>query len=62
MCEAAAYLVKNGQEELVLESVDTLESHEEGLKMVSIFGEELQIKARVKALSLVDHKIVLEPL
>jgi predicted RNA-binding protein len=62
MCEAAAYLVKNGQEELVLESVDTLESHEEGLKMVSIFGEELQIKAKVKALSLVDHKIILEPL
>ena len=62
MCEAAAYLVKNGQEELVLESVDTLESREEGLKMVSIFGEELQIKAKVKALSLVDHKIILEPL
>jgi predicted RNA-binding protein len=62
MCEAAAYLVKNGAEELVLESVDILESHEEGLKMVSIFGEEMQIKAKVKALSLVDHKILLEPL
>ena len=62
MCEAAAYLVKNGEEELVLESVDILESHENGLKMVSIFGEEMQIKAKVKALSLVEHKIVLEPL
>jgi predicted RNA-binding protein len=62
MCEAAAYLVKNGEEELVLESVDILESHEKGLKMVSIFGEEMEIKAKVKALSLVDHKILLEPL
>jgi predicted RNA-binding protein len=62
MCEAAAYLVKDGEEELVLESVDILESHEDGLKMVSIFGEEMQIKAKVKGLSLVDHKILLEPL
>ena len=62
MCEAAAYLVKDGEEELVLESVDILESHEDGLKMVSIFGEEMQIRAKVKGLSLVDHKILLEPL
>jgi predicted RNA-binding protein len=62
MCEAAAYLVKDGEEELVLESVDILESNEDGLKMVSIFGEEMQIKAKVKGLSLVDHKILLEPL
>ena len=60
MCEAAAYLVKNGEEELVLESVDILEPHEKGVKMVSIFGEEVEIKAKVKALSLVDHKILLE--
>ncbi|MEJ2726575.1 MAG: CooT family nickel-binding protein [Deltaproteobacteria bacterium] len=62
MCEANAYLVKKGQEELILENVDTLDSDEKGLKMVSIFGEEVQIRAKVKALSLVDHKIVLEPL
>ena len=62
MCEAAAYLLKDGKEELLLESVDLLESEENQVKMVNIFGEQKKVKAKIKALSLVDHKIVLEPL
>lgn len=62
MCEAAAYLLKDGQEELVLESVDLLESEKGQIKMVSIFGERKEVRAKIKALSLVDHKIILEPL
>ena len=62
MCEAAAYLLKDGQEELVLESVDLFESEEGQIKMVNIFGEQRKIRAKIKALSLVDHKIILEPL
>jgi predicted RNA-binding protein len=30
--------------------------------MVSIFGEQKKMKARVKSLSLIDHKIILESL
>jgi predicted RNA-binding protein len=62
MCEAAAYLLKDGQEELLLESIDVLESEEGQIKLVNIFGEQKKIKAKVKALSLVNHKIILEPL
>ena len=62
MCEAAAYLLKDGQEELVLESVDLLESEKGQIKMVSVFGEQKEVRAKIKALSLVDHKIILEPL
>ena len=62
MCEAAAYLLKDGQEELVLESVDFLESKEDQIEMINIFGEQKQIRARIKLLSLVDHKIILEPI
>ena len=62
MCEAAAYLLKEGQEELVLESVDQLEIGNEEVKIVNIFGEKKEFRAKVKLLSLVDHKIVLEPL
>jgi predicted RNA-binding protein len=62
MCEAAAYLLKDGKEELLLESVDLLESDGTQIKMINIFGEQKKVKARIKALSLVDHKIVLEPL
>ncbi len=62
MCEAAAYLLKDGKEELLLESVDLLESDGTQIKMINIFGEQKRVKARIKALSLVDHKIVLEPM
>ena len=62
MCEAAAYLLKDGEEELLLESVDHLESEGSQIKIINIFGEQKKVKAKIKALSLVDHKIVLEPL
>ena len=61
MCESAAYILKDGREELVLESVDFLENKDGHVRMINIFGEEKTIRAKVKGLSLVDHKIVLEP-
>jgi predicted RNA-binding protein len=60
MCESTAYLLKDGREELVLESVDILESKEDEVRLVDLFGEEKVIRARVKVLSLVDHKIIVE--
>ena len=62
MCEATAYLVSDGQEEMVMEHVDILEHKNGILRMKDIFGEEKRIKARIKGFSLVEHKIVLEPL
>jgi predicted RNA-binding protein len=60
MCESTAYILKDGREELVLESVDLLEESGENVKLTNLFGEEKTLRARVKALSLVDHKIILE--
>jgi predicted RNA-binding protein len=62
MCESTAYILKDGKEELVLESVDVLENQEGHVKLINMFGEEETIKAKVKTLSLVEHKIILEPL
>jgi len=62
MCEASAYILKNGQEEIFLESIDRIESSHDRIKLVSIFGEEKSVKAKVKAISLIDHKILLEPI
>ena len=62
MCESTAYLLKDGQEEALLEGVDLLESEGGEIRLVSIFGEEKRVAARIKSLSLVDHKIILEPL
>jgi len=62
MCEASAYLIKNGKEELVLESVDVLENEDGEITIVNIFGEQKRIKARIRSLSLVNHRIILEHL
>lgn len=62
MCESTVYFIKDDREELVLEGVDCLESEDGQIRLVNIFGEEKMINARIKALSLVDHRIVLEPL
>ena len=62
MCEANAYLVdKSGQESLLLESVDKVEPEEEGIRLVSIFGEQKFIKGKIHSLSLVDHKVFIQP-
>jgi predicted RNA-binding protein len=50
MCEAAAYLLKNGEERLILEQVGGLEPEGDEVKLRSIFEE--------KSFSLVNHKIV----
>ena len=62
MCESSAYLLRDGREELVLESVQRLEVTGNGVRVVSLFGEEKTIRARVKTLGLVEHKIMLEPI
>ena len=60
MCEASAYLIQDGKEELILESVDTLNNDDGEISMCNIFQEQRRLKARIKSLSLVDHKIILE--
>ena len=60
MCEAAAYIIRNGQEELFLEDVDVIEPEGENLRLVSIFGEQKLIKATIQSLNLVNHKVILK--
>lgn len=60
MCEANAYIMKDGLEELVLESVDKVVPTEQGILLENIFGQQKMIKARIKEMALVNHKIVLE--
>lgn len=61
MCEANAYLRKQGeQDELLLEMVDRVVPHEDGLLLEDIFGRRKILKARIVELALVDHKIILE--
>ncbi len=61
MCEANAYLLKDGKEELVLEAVDLVEPQEDGaFRLVDIFGGQKLVRGRLKVMNLVDHRIVFE--
>jgi len=60
MCESNAYIIKDGVEKPIFEGIDILEEMEGQVRMVNLFGEEQIIQARIKRLSLVDHKIILE--
>jgi len=60
MCEANAYLLKDGVEELLMEALDTIEPDDGGLRLTSIFGEQKFVKGRISRLSLVDHRVIIE--
>ena len=61
MCEANAYLLEQGKETLLMEAVDKVEPDENGIRLVSIFGEQRFIKGYIASLSLVDHKVYIQP-
>lgn len=60
MCEANAYLIEGEEKKLIMEAVDTIEPEGDGINLVSIFGDQKFLKARVHSLSLVDHKVYLK--
>jgi predicted RNA-binding protein len=61
MCEANAYIInEDGEEALLLEGVDKVVPEADTLILENIFGQKKIIKARIKELSLVDHRIILE--
>lgn len=61
MCEANAYLIKDGQEHLLMKSVDLIEPEENGTwRLVGIFGDQETVKGKIKSMNLLNHKIFFE--
>jgi predicted RNA-binding protein len=60
MCESNAYLIKDGEEQLVMESVVFLKPVKGETLLKSMFGEEVTIQAKLKEIDLTGHRIVLE--
>ena len=60
MCEANAYIYKDGKEELYLESVDVMRPEEGKIFMKNLFGEQKTFEGEIKEVSLLRHKIILE--
>lgn len=60
MCEANAYIINNGEESLLMEAVDRVIPEEDGIRLVSIFGDQKFIKGYIHSLSLVEHKVFIK--
>ena len=60
MCEANAYIYKDGKEELYLENVDVMRPEEGKIYLKNLFGEQKVFYGDIKEISLLKHRIVLE--
>jgi len=60
MCEANAYLIEKNGNKLVMEAVDTIEPEGDGVRLVSIFGEQKFVKGTIHSLALVEHNVFLK--
>lgn len=60
MCEANAYIYKDGAEELYLENVDVMRPEEGRIFLKNLFGEQKFFEGTIREVSLLRHKILLE--
>ncbi len=60
MCEANAYLMDDNDQAMIMEAVDRIEPDEDGIRLISIFGDQKFIKGHIHSLSLVDHKVFIK--
>ena len=61
MCEAHAFILKNGKEEKVLENINLVELEGDEVKLVNIFGEQKTLKANLISYNNTEGKIVFAP-
>jgi len=61
MCEAHAFILKEGKEEKVLDNVDLVELEGDDVKLTNIFGEQKSLKARLRLYNNSEQKILFEP-
>jgi len=61
MCDANAYLLREGAEEMLLESVDLVETDGDQVTLINIFGERKIVRARLKLFDNGQGKLLFEP-
>lgn len=62
MCEANVYLLdKDGNEKLLMESVDIIiPGKDNSISLENIYSERKTVKATIKKMALVHHRILLQ--
>ncbi len=62
MCEANAYILRQGNEELLLESVDEVVIQGDEIRLINIFGEQRIVKGRFLRYSGPKRALIIESL
>lgn len=60
MCEANAYIIRDGTEELYLESVDIMRPEDGKVYLRNLFGEQKTFEGSIREISLLKRRIILE--
>ena len=60
MCDTNAFIIRDGQEELYLESVNYIRPEGDTVYLRSLFGEEKTFEGKIREISLKTNKILLE--
>lgn len=60
MCETNVYVYEGGDEVLYLDNVDIVRPEDGRLLLRNLFGEEKRFEGRIREISLMNHKILLE--
>ena len=61
MCDVNVFVINDGVEEKVLENVDLIESVDDGMRLVNIFGEEKTLKATMIRYNNSEKRMVFQP-
>jgi predicted RNA-binding protein len=61
MCEAKIFVEKDGHQDQIMDNVVVIKPQRGGkLLLLDLFGEEKLVKAKIKEVQLLDHKVILE--
>jgi len=60
MCDTNAYVLRDGSEELYLESVTLIRPEDKSVYLKNLFGEEKRFAGKIKEISLKANKVLLE--
>jgi predicted RNA-binding protein len=60
MCDLRAYVRKQGKEELLLESVNSIRAENGEVVMRNLFGEEKRVRGEVREVSLTKNRVLVE--
>lgn len=62
MCQATVYIVKDGEERVIMRDVIRLEQVEGGLQLQTFFEDPVTVEGRVERIDFLKHTVTVVPL